>query len=423
MPQNPYVPVEEGWDQTLSMFLEGYRFIPNRCYKYNSPLFQIRLLGKTVICMSGHEAAAIFYDPLHFKRKKVAPNRILQSLFGKGGVQGMDGVQHDHRKEMFMSLMTPDQLDKLRQITEKQWHITVQQWMNFDQLSFFAEVEQVMCQIACIWAGVPIKAHELPMRTRDLSAMIDAFGAVGPRHWQGRMARKRSERWIRLLIRDLRVGKQTVAENAPLHTIAFHRDLNGKLLPVQIAAVEVLNILRPIVAIGRYITFGVVALHQYPETYEKMEADAGKHRYSQWFVQEVRRFYPFGPFLGAKVRQPFIWNNCVFEKDTLVLLDIYGTNRDPNVWEKPYAFQPERFENWDGHPYNFIPQGGGDYDKNHRCAGEWVTIDMMQKTLEFLTQQIEYDIPKQDLIYSLRRIPSVPKSRVIMQHVRWKDKN
>src|SRR5699024_7866686 len=194
------------------------------------------------------------------------------------------------RKEMFMSLMTPDQLDKLRQITEKRWHISVQQWMNFDQLSFFAEVKQVMCQIPCIWAGVPIKAHELTMHGHDLLTLIEAFVAVGPRHCQGRMARKRSERQIRLLIRDLRVEKQAVAENAPLHAIAFHRDLNGKLLAVQIAAVEVLNILRPIVAIGRYITFGVVALHQYPETYEKMEADAGKHRYSQWFVQEVRRF-------------------------------------------------------------------------------------------------------------------------------------
>src|SRR5699024_12373564 len=99
------------------------------------------------------------------------------------------------------------------------------------------------------------------------------------------------------------------AKTSSCHTIAFQRYFNCKLLPVQIAAVEVLNSLRPIVAIGRYITFGVVALHQYPETYEKMEADAGKHRYSQWFVQEGRRFYPFGPLLGAKVRQPFIWNN------------------------------------------------------------------------------------------------------------------
>src|SRR5699024_10870080 len=141
MPQNHYVPVEAGWYKTLSMFLAGYRFIPNRCYKYNTPLFQIRLLGKTVISMRGHERVAIFYDPLKIKRNKHATNRVLQSLLGEGGVQGMDGVQHDHRKEMFMSLMTPDQLDKLRQITEKQWHITVQQWMNFDQLSFFAEVE------------------------------------------------------------------------------------------------------------------------------------------------------------------------------------------------------------------------------------------------------------------------------------------
>ncbi|HEX6593270.1 MAG TPA: cytochrome P450 [Bacillota bacterium] len=419
---NGKIPVEEGWDHTISMLLEGYRFIPNRCRKYNSSIFQTRFMGKKAICMSGHEAAAIFYDPIRFQRAKAAPNRILQSLFGKGGVQGLDGVQHDHRKKMFMSLMTPEQLKKIRNLTEKQWFMTAKQWIHQDQLTFFHEVEQVMCKIACVWAGVPLWANEVTRRANDLGAMIDAFGAVGPRHWQGRIARNRSERWMRTLIRNVRLGKQFVETDTPLHTIASHRDVNGQLLPVQIAAVELLNILRPIVAIGRYITFGMLALHENPETYEKMRADEGQHQYSQMFVQEVRRFYPFGPYVGAKVRQDFTWNNCTFNRGTLVLLDIYGTNRDPKVWDRPYSFEPERFKNWNGHPYNFIPQGGGDYYTDHRCAGEWVTIDMMQKSLEFLTQRIEYDIPQQDLSYSLRRMPTIPNSRFIIQNVRWKEK-
>ncbi|SIE95158.1 Fatty-acid peroxygenase [Mycobacteroides abscessus subsp. abscessus] len=73
------------------------------------------------------------------------------------------------------------------------------------------------------------------------------------------------------------------------------------------------------------------------------------------FVQEVRRFYPFGPFLGAIVRKDFIWNEAEFKEGMLVLLDIYGTNHDPLLWEEPYEFRPERFGNWDGSLFDLIP--------------------------------------------------------------------
>lgn len=33
------------------------------------------------------------------------PGRIQKTLLGEGGVQGLDGAAHQHRKKMFMSLM------------------------------------------------------------------------------------------------------------------------------------------------------------------------------------------------------------------------------------------------------------------------------------------------------------------------------
>lgn len=106
-----------------------------------------------------------------------------------------------------------------------------------------------------------------------------------------------------------------------------------------------------------------------------------------------------------------------FEKGTLTLLDLYGTNHDTNIWGNPEVFQPSRFENWDGSPFSFIPQGGGDYYLGHRCAGEWVTIEMMKVSLDFLVNQMTYDVPEQDLSYSKVSIPSLPKSKVIINNV------
>lgn len=90
-------------------------------------------------------------------------------------------------------------------------------------------------------------------------------------------------------------------ENTTLHKFSWYRDLEGNLLDTETAAVEVINILRPIVAIAIFINFIALALHHYPEEKEKLKS--GDKKYSQMFVQEVRRFYPFFPFVVALVKK------------------------------------------------------------------------------------------------------------------------
>ncbi|HLS10200.1 cytochrome P450 [Lentibacillus sp.] len=409
------IPREKVLDNTITMLSEGYNYIPNRRRRFQSNIFQTRLLGQKAICIGGEEAAEVFYDDEKFTRKGAVPNRIKESLFGKNGVHVQEGAAHRHRKGMFMSLMTSDRISELMAITEKQWEVAIADWHQKRRIVLFPEVEKIMCRIACEWAGVPLWANELNQRTRDLSAMIDSFGAVGPRHWQGRTARNRSERWIRTIIEQVRDGKRYPREDTALYTMAWHRDLQGRLLDLQTAAVELLNIVRPIVAVGRYVTFGALAINDFPETKKKLQE--GDKEYTRIFVQEVRRYYPFGPFLGAKVQNNFNWGGHKFKKGILVLLDVYGTNRDPDLWDQPDEFRPERFKEWGGSPFDFIPQGGGDYDIGHRCPGEWITVDIMSVSLAFLAKRIDYKVPKQNLNFSMVRIPSIPKSRFIMRDV------
>ncbi|WP_163971455.1 cytochrome P450 [Oceanobacillus halotolerans] len=418
MTSNYQIPVDHGTDNSLQLLMEGYHYIPNRCRKYNTKIFETHILGgQKAICIQGKEAAEIFYDNERFQRKGAAPPRIQKSLFGVNAVQTMDGKAHQHRKKLFMSLMTPERIQLLKEITEQQWDIAIDKWENMDgRIELFTETEEMMTRIACQWAGVPLRASELTARASDLGALIDAFGAVGPRHWHGRIARPRIEAWIMNVIDQVRNGNLKPPEDTPLHAFSWHRDLNGNLLSTNMAAVELINIIRPIVAIGRYITFGALALHDYPETKEKLQEDDGT--YSQMFVQEVRRYYPFGPFLGARVKKDFTWNGHAFKQGTMVLLDIYGTNHDPELWDNPDRFYPERFYNWEGSPFDFIPQGGGDYHMGHRCAGEWVTIEVMKTSLDIMAKKLAYSVPDQNLEFSMVRMPSIPKSRFIIENVR-----
>ncbi|WLR52688.1 cytochrome P450 [Bacillus tianshenii] len=410
-----HIPKEKGLDHTLSLLSEGFRFIPNRRQQLNSDIFQTRLLGEKVICMAGAEAAEVFYDNDLFMRKNAAPKRVQKTLFGENAVQGMDGAAHKHRKRMFLSMMTPDRLDEMKEITKEQWQAKISEWRNKEEVVLFQETEEVMCRVACLWSGVPLQEDEVKKRTKDLGLMIDTFAETGERYRRGKKARARTEKWIKEIIKQIRSKKINPPANTAAYIIAWHRTLNGKKLDEEMAAIELLNVIRPIVAIGRYITFGALALHDYPEVKEKLQENKGN--YSQMFVQEVRRFYPFGPFTAARVKKTFEWNGFVFKKGRLVLLDIYGTNHHPDLWDQPDEFKPERFHNWEGSPFSFIPQGGGDHYMGHRCAGEWLTVLIMKESMEFLTKKINYTVPPQDLSYHMGRIPTIPKSRLVIKNV------
>ena len=120
------------------------------------------------------------------------------------------------------------------------------------------------------------------------------------------------------------------------------------------------------------------------------------------------------------VKQEFVWQGYRFPQGRWVLLDLYGTDHDPRLWEQPEAFQPERFRSWKGSAFDFIPQGGGNHHQHHRCAGEWITIELMKVALRTLTQEMEYAVPPQDLRFSLSQVPALPKSRFIIGNVRAK---
>lgn len=64
-----------------------------------------------------------------------------------------------------------------------------------------------------------------------------------------------------------------------------------------VAAVELLNIIRPIVAISIYVAFTALALIQFPAAAETLSSQNPLSY--QHFVQEVRHFYPFFSFQGA----------------------------------------------------------------------------------------------------------------------------
>jgi fatty-acid peroxygenase len=261
---------------------------------------------------------------------------------------------------------------------------------------------------------VPLEEDELEQRREELSAMIDGAGGVGKRHWQARHARSQAEAWIQALVEQVHMRKCLVNEDRALFRISWHHDADGQLLEPHTAAVEVLNLLRPTVAIARYVSFAALALHEHPHWQATLQAG------DEWlepFVQEVRRYYTFFPFVAARVRESFDWQGYHFPEGQRVLLDLYGTNRDPRTWPAPETFRPERFSQEPFNAYSFIPQGGGDHATGHRCPGEWFTIALMKVAMAQLTRAMRYTVPEQDLSIDWSRMPILPRSGLVIARV------
>ncbi|MCQ4086485.1 cytochrome P450 [Saccharibacillus sp. JS10] len=419
MTNNEQTPQEHTLDQSLMLLKDGYDYIFKRRREMDTEIFRTRLLGQPAICIGGKDAAELFYDTTKFKRSGAIPKRIQKSLFGVDAVQTLDGEAHRHRKMLFMSLMSRERLDDFMELLREEWEAAAKRWEQVEEIELFGESQELLYRAACRWSGVPIEEEIVRERADDMGNMVEAFGAIGPRHAAGRRARRRTEEWLEGFIMDVRAGECKVAEDTAAYAMAFHRDTQNRELDARMAAIELINIVRPIVAIGRYVVFSAIALHEHPQYKQKL-AD-NERVYRQWFVQETRRYYPFTPFLGASVIHDFTWKGHEFEEGTMVLLDIYGTTHDPKLWDEADQFKPERFEHWGGSPFDLIPQGGGDPYTGHRCAGEWMTIDAMRIGLDYLAKRLTYEVPEQDLELSLSRMPALPESRFKMKNIRRTD--
>src|SRR5438128_1012107 len=115
------IPRDNSLDSTLDVLREGFPFILNRSRRYQSDIFQIRLMGMKTICLHGQEGAELFYDNNRFMRTGAIPRRIQTTLMGLHGIQTLDDGVHRRRKQLFMSVMTPGSLHKLMEFMAADW--------------------------------------------------------------------------------------------------------------------------------------------------------------------------------------------------------------------------------------------------------------------------------------------------------------
>ncbi|MEZ3180626.1 cytochrome P450 [Streptomyces pimonensis] len=402
-------------DRTLPLLAEGYAWLPNRMRDTPGPVVRTRILGRPALALRGPEAVRFFYDERNVHRHRAIPEPVLATLFGHEAVHTLDGVAHRTRKSLFLPLLEPGRIAGLVDRVTAAWDEAVPAWSRRGSVVLFDEASTVLATGAHRWAGIPLDDADAEATARDMTAMVDGFATAGPRHLRARRARSRQEERLGRLVGDVRSGTVTAPAGSVLDLVCRHRDADGEPLDEKTAGVELLNVVRPTTAVAWFVAFTAHALHKWPE--HRAPLADGDMRFTAAFAHEVRRFYPFVPFLGGLAARDLYWRGEWVPAGGLVMLDVYGQNHDESLWGDPYAFRPQRFLERSAERDELIPQGGGDPGAGHRCPGEGITVGVLE-ALAVRLARTEYTVPEQNLTIPLHRVPTRPHSGVLLSGVR-----
>lgn len=94
------------------------------------------------------------------------------------------------------------------------------------------------------------------------------------------------------------------------------------------------------------------------------EADISRLPYLEAVLKETFRLHPAGPLLlPRKSGEDFPIGGFTIPKGAQVLLNVFAIGRDPNIWDDPDKFVPDRFLGSDidvrGQNFELVPFGGG----------------------------------------------------------------
>ncbi|GAV71600.1 p450 domain-containing protein [Cephalotus follicularis] len=127
------------------------------------------------------------------------------------------------------------------------------------------------------------------------------------------------------------------------------------------------------------------------------ESDLPKLPYLHCIVNETLRMYPAGPLLipHESSAECIVGGFCV-PSGTMVLVNMWGIQNDPKIWEEPSNFKPERFEGFEGvrDGFKYMPFGSG----RRRCPGEGLATRMVGLALGSLIQCLEWKRVSEELV-------------------------
>lgn len=389
---------DKGIDHTIDFLRDGYFYFSKRMNAYHEDAVQSRIFGRKLVMLRGDEALDLVKDTAMFKEEKHIPELFTSLLTEENGVSYLADIDYYHGREWFEQTITAEKREELESIIRQRWEERIGAWKINPSIHFATEIEEMWVIAVCNWLGIPIRASNLKQRTTDIQEFVQLFSKYGFNRWKRNQAKNRIEKWLLFLVRQLRSGSIHVDEDKYLYKLSWYEDKSGQILPTKAVVQELLSLIRTFVASSRWIVFSQLALMENPELKKRLQVD---QVYANCFILEVIRYYSMVPFSIAKTQQQFFWKDMFFDKNQLVLFDIYGTNHHPEKWDQPELFQPDRFLD-------------SIYQSKQAIESDSVMLQLISLSLSYLLRT-DWVVPDQELSCLVTEIPARPKNGVRLE--------
>lgn len=416
--------------ETLPVLENPFAFFEAKRAKHGN-VFRSRILGRTIVVISGPTGASAFLDQANVTREKAHPSHVRE-LFGGINMNMFDGTRHANLKSLALKAFDraafADYLPPMQAMIEA----TLARLAAGGEFRAVDELRQLAIEAICKNVLDLDRGERTAQLCKDYVVVASGMLSV-PLPLPGTLysRAKKSRDRVLTVLREIIAERRANPRNDGLSRILQARTPDG----TGVSDDEVMLELHHMVIAG-YIVFGLLV-----ELLLRLDREPALCKRA---LDEVQRLTPSGPvtleqllamdFVTRLVREakrmapivPLVFGTAArdFEVDGFTIRQGWGvwwglslSNQDPAVWTEPKRFDPDRYAPDRAEDqkleHAWTPLGSGPMT-GHKCLGYDYSTYFTQVFLVALLRGYTWEIPEQSPDYYWNRTPAEPRDGLRM---------
>ena len=423
-----------GLGTTLSYIRNPYGFFERSVRRYGQPFGCHTMGGPLVLSGRPEDVRDIFRaDPMIFEPWNTD---VLKPVLGSNSVILTSGTKHREYRKLLVPPFHGQRMRSYAQSMASAAHDCASKWHEGEDFRAYNFTQSVSLEVILDTVfGVtdPVVRSRLKALLPELLNLGNGLPMflkflrlpVVPSWRRFTAVRKETNELIGQLIRD-RASSDDRGDDILSMLLEAEYDDGSRM-----DELEVRDQLLSILSAGHETTAIAMAwtlywLHRHPEKLNRLLGDISELAptgdpealtqipYLDAVVNESLRIHPVLPDLARKLSQDAELMGCKLKAGTAVGAVAFLTHRDPEIYENPDEWIPERFLDHKFSPFEFYPFGGG----NRRCIGAAFASFEAKVVLGTLLSAYHFELlDNRPLSVERRHITLMPRGGVRMRHL------
>ena len=423
-----------GLGTTLSYIRNPYGFFERSVRRYGQPFGCHTMGGPLVLSGRPEDVRDIFRaDPMIFEPWNTD---VLKPVLGSNSVILTSGTKHREYRKLLVPPFHGQRMRSYAQSMASAAHDCASKWHEGEDFRAYNFTQSVSLEVILdtvfgvtdpvVRSGLKALLPELLNLGNGLPMFLKFLRLPVVPSWRRFTAvRKETNDLIGQLIRD-RASSDDRGDDILSMLLEAEYDDGSRM-----DELEVRDQLLSILSAGHETTAIAMAwtlywLHRHPEKLNRLLGDISELAptgdpealtqipYLDAVVNESLRIHPVLPDLARKLCQDAELMGCKLKAGTAVGAVAFLTHRDPEIYENPDEWIPERFLDHKFSPFEFYPFGGG----NRRCIGAAFASFEAKVVLGTLLSAYHFELlDNRPLSVERRHITLMPRGGVRMRHL------